>query len=45
MNVTTHAIWLQQFLIDLGVHFHRLIVIWCDNQIDIKLCKYPFHRQ
>jgi hypothetical protein len=31
VNITIQAMWLQHFLIDLGIQFHRLIVIWCDN--------------
>jgi hypothetical protein len=33
MNVNNQAIWLQHFLTELGVHFHHLIVILCDNKI------------
>jgi hypothetical protein len=45
MNVTTQDIWLQHFLTELGVHFHHLIVIWCDNQSTLKLCRDPVQRQ
>ena len=31
VNITIQAMWLQHFLIELGIRFHRLIVIWCDN--------------
>jgi hypothetical protein len=45
VNVTTQAIWLQHFLTELGVHFHCLKVIWCDNQSTLKLCRDPVQRQ
>jgi hypothetical protein len=45
MNVTTQAIWLQHFLTELGVHFHRLILIWCDNKISLKMCRDPVQRK
>jgi hypothetical protein len=31
VNITIQAMWLQNFLIELGIQFHRLIIIWCDN--------------
>ena len=31
VNATTQVIWLQNFLIELGVQFHQPTVIWCDN--------------
>jgi hypothetical protein len=31
VNITILAMWLQHFLIELGIQFHRPIVIWCDN--------------
>jgi hypothetical protein len=37
--------WLQHFLTELGIQFHRLIVIWCDNQSTLKFCKDPVQRQ
>ena len=39
VNVTTQAIWLHHFLTELGIHFHHLIFIWCDNHITLKLCR------
>ena len=41
VNATTQAIWLQNFLTELGVQFHRPIVIWCDNQSTLKFCRDP----
>ena len=32
VNITIQAMWLQYFLTELGIQFHRSIVIWCDNQ-------------
>jgi hypothetical protein len=31
VNITIQAMWLQHFLTELGIQFHRPIVIWCDN--------------
>jgi hypothetical protein len=31
VNITIQAMWLQHFLTELGIQFHRSIVIWCDN--------------
>ena len=31
VNITIQAMWLQKFLTELGIQFHRSIVIWCDN--------------
>jgi hypothetical protein len=45
VNVTTQVIWLQHFLIELGVHFHHSIVLWCDNKINIKLCRDPIQNK
>ena len=45
VNATTQAIWLQNFLTELGVHFHRPTVIWCDNQSTLKFCRDPVQRQ
>jgi len=39
VNITTKATWLQHFLTNLGVHFHCPIVIWCDDQSTLNLCK------
>ena len=39
VNVTTQTILLQHILTELGFQFHRLIVIWCDNQSTLKLCR------
>jgi hypothetical protein len=39
VNITIQAMWIQHFLTDLGVYFHRLIVIWCDKQSTLKLCR------
>ena len=41
VNATTQAIWLQNFLIELGVQFHRPTVIWCDNRSTLKFCRDP----
>jgi hypothetical protein len=45
LNITIQAMWLQQFLTDLSIQFHRSIVIWCDNQSTLKFCRDPVHRQ
>jgi hypothetical protein len=31
VNITIQDMWLQHFLIEFGIQFHRLIIIWCDN--------------
>jgi hypothetical protein len=31
VNITVQAMWLQNFLTELGIQFHQPIVIWCDN--------------
>jgi hypothetical protein len=31
VNITIQTMWLQHFLSELGIEFHRPIVIWCDN--------------
>jgi hypothetical protein len=39
VNITIQAMWIQHFLIELGLQFHRLITIYCDNQSTLKLCR------
>jgi hypothetical protein len=31
VNIIIQAMWLQHFLTELSIQFHRPIVIWCDN--------------
>ena len=45
VNITVQALWLQHFLTELGIQFHRPTVIWCDNQSTLKFCKDPVQRQ
>jgi hypothetical protein len=45
VNITIHAMWLQHFLTELGIQFHRPILIWCDNQSTLKFCRDPVQRQ
>lgn len=45
VNTTIQAILLQHFLTDLGVQFHQLTVIWCDNQSRLKFCRDLVQRQ
>jgi hypothetical protein len=45
VNIIIQAMWLQHFLTELGIQFHRSIVIWCDNQSTLKFCKDPVQRQ
>jgi hypothetical protein len=45
VNITIQAMWLQHFLTDLGIQFHRSIVIWCDNQRTLKFCRDLVQRQ
>jgi hypothetical protein len=45
VNITIQAMWLQHFLTELGIQFHRSIVIWCDNQSTLKFCRDPVQRQ
>jgi hypothetical protein len=39
INITIHDMWIQHFITKLGIQFHRLIVIWCDNQSTLKFFK------
>eukprot|EP00253_Pinus_taeda_P016511 PITA_16511 len=45
VNITIQAMWLKNFLTELGVQFHQPIVIWCDNQSTLKFCRDPVQRQ
>jgi hypothetical protein len=45
VNITIQAMWLQHFLTELGIQFHRSIVISCDNQSTLKFCRDPVQRQ
>jgi hypothetical protein len=36
VNITIRAMWLQHFLTELGIQFHRSIIIWCNNQSTLK---------
>eukprot|EP00253_Pinus_taeda_P003885 PITA_03885 len=45
VNITIQALWLQHFLIELGIQFHQPIVIYCDNQSTLKFCRDPVQRQ
>jgi hypothetical protein len=44
-NITIQAMWLKHFLTELGIQFHRPIVIWCDNQSTLKFCRDPVQSQ
>eukprot|EP00253_Pinus_taeda_P004072 PITA_04072 len=44
-NITIQALWLQHFLIKLGIQFHQPTVIWCDNQSTLKFCRDQVQRQ
>jgi hypothetical protein len=45
VNITIQAMWLQNFLTELGIQFHWSIVIRCDNQSTLKFCRDPVQRQ
>eukprot|EP00253_Pinus_taeda_P009225 PITA_09225 len=45
VNITIQALWVQHVLTELGVQFHQLIVIWCDNQSTLKFCRDLVQRQ
>jgi hypothetical protein len=45
VNITIQALWLQNFLTELGIQFHHPTVIWCDNQSTLKFCRDPVQRQ
>jgi hypothetical protein len=45
VKITIHAMWLQHFLTELGIQFHRSIIIWCENQSTLKFCTDPVQRQ
>jgi hypothetical protein len=44
VNITIQAMWLQHFLTELSIQFHRSIAIWCDNQSTLKFCSDPVQR-
>jgi hypothetical protein len=44
VNITIQVMWIQHFLTKLGIQFHRLIIIWCDNQSTLKFCRVPIQR-
>ena len=44
INITIQTMWLQHFLIELGIQFHQSIVILCDNQSTLKFCRDPVQR-
>jgi hypothetical protein len=44
VNITIQSMWLQHFLTELGIQFHRSIVICCDNQSTLKFCRDPVQR-
>jgi hypothetical protein len=39
VNITIQAMWLQHFLTELGIQFHRSIILSCDNQSTLKFCR------
>ena len=45
MNIATQAIWLQHFITELGIQFHRPTIIWCYNKSKLKLCRDPVQRK
>jgi hypothetical protein len=45
VNITIQSMWLQKFLTDLGIQFNQPIVICCDNQSTLKLCKDMVQRK
>jgi hypothetical protein len=45
VNITIQAMWLQHFLTELGIQFHRSIIIWCHNQRTLKFCRDLVQRQ
>jgi hypothetical protein len=45
VNYVIQEIWPKHFLIELGIQFHCLTVIWCDNQSTQRFCKDLVHRQ
>jgi hypothetical protein len=45
VNITIWNIWPHHFLTKLGIQFHQLIAIWCDNQSTLKFCIDPVHRK
>jgi hypothetical protein len=45
VNITIHALWLQNFFTELGIEFHKTTVTWCDNQSTLKFCRDPVQRQ
>jgi hypothetical protein len=39
VSCVIQTLWLQNFLIELGIHFHFLTIIWCDNQSTLRFCR------
>jgi hypothetical protein len=42
VNITIQAMWLQHFLTELGIQFHRSIAIWCENQSTLNFADIQF---
>jgi hypothetical protein len=45
VNYVIQTLWLQHFLTELGIQFHCLTIIWCDNQSTLRFCRDPVQRQ
>jgi hypothetical protein len=45
VNCVIQTLWLQHFLTELGIQFHCLTIIWCDNQSTLRFCRDPVQRQ
>ena len=45
VNATTHYVWLQGILWELGVPFDSPTVIWCENKSAINIYTYTMQRQ
>jgi hypothetical protein len=41
VNCVIQTLWLQHFLTKLGIQFHYLNIIWCDNQSTLRFCRDP----
>jgi hypothetical protein len=41
VNCVIQTLWLQHFLIEIGIQFHCPTIIWCDNQSTLRFCRDP----
>jgi hypothetical protein len=45
VNITIHALWIHNFLVELDVQFQCPTIIWCDNHSILKFCRDLMERK